>query len=154
MTAAACPSRRRCRSRSGTALREHRILIQYSPSAGRYVFYPRTLAPGTLADDLEWREIDGAGTLYTYTVARRPTGPPWADALPQLLAVVEWDAGPRISTELVDVEPDDIRIGMRVAPGVLRRARRGHHAAAVSARRCLRPCSSCCGHAWTTTPSR
>jgi uncharacterized OB-fold protein len=34
----------------------------------------------------------------------------------QLLAVVEWDAGPRLSTELVDVEPDDIKIGMRVAP--------------------------------------
>ena len=48
------------------ALREHRILIQYSPSLQRYVFYPRTLAPGTLADDLEWREIDGAGSLYTY----------------------------------------------------------------------------------------
>jgi len=98
------------------ALREHRIRIQYSPSTGRYVFYPRTLAPGTLADDLEWREIDGAGTLYTYTVARRPTGPPWADKLPQLLAVVEWDVGPRVSTELVDVAPEDIRIGMRVAP--------------------------------------
>ena len=70
------------------------------------MFYPRTLAPGTLADDLEWREIDGAGTLFTFTVADRPTGPPWADALPQLLAVVEWDAGPRVSTELVDVEPD------------------------------------------------
>ncbi|MDT5224757.1 MAG: uncharacterized protein QOG19_2164 [Mycobacterium sp.] len=98
------------------ALREHRILIQYSPSAGKYVFYPRTLAPGTLADDLEWREIDGAGTLYTYTVARRPTGPPWSDQVPQLLAVVEWDAGPRVSTELVEVEPEDIRIGMRVAP--------------------------------------
>lgn len=98
------------------ALREHRILIQYSPSAGQYVFYPRTLAPGTLADDLEWREIDGTGSLYTYTVARRPTGPPWAEKLPQLLAVVEWDVGPKVSTELVDVEPDDIRIGMRVEP--------------------------------------
>ena len=98
------------------ALREHRIVIQYSPSAGRYVFYPRTLAPGTLADDLQWREIDGAGTLYTYTVARRPTGPPWADKVPQLLAVVEWDVGPRVSTELVDVEPSDIKIGMRVSP--------------------------------------
>ena len=87
------------------------------------MFYPRTLAPGTLADDLEWREIDGAGTLFTYTVADRPTGPPWADALPQLLAVVEWDVGPRVSTELVDVEPDDIRIGMRVSAGVPRRAR-------------------------------
>ena len=52
----------------------------------------------------------------TYTVARRPTGPPWADAVPQLLAVVEWDVGPRVSTELVDVEPEDIRIGMRVTP--------------------------------------
>lgn len=98
------------------ALREHRIRIQYSPSSGRYVFYPRTLAPGTLADDLEWREIDGAGTLFTYTVADRPTGPPWADALPQLLAVVEWDVGPRVSTELVDVAPEDIRIGMRLTP--------------------------------------
>ncbi len=97
-------------------LAQHRILVQYSPSAGRYVFYPRTLAPGTLADDLEWREIDGAATLYTYTVARRPTGPPWADALPQLPAVVQWDAGPRFSTELVDVEPEDIRIGMRLEP--------------------------------------
>ncbi len=97
-------------------LRRHRIVVQYSPSSGRYVFYPRMLAPGTLSDDLEWREIDGAGTLYTFTVARRPTGAPWADALPQLLAVVQWDVGPRISTELVDVDPADIRIGMRVAP--------------------------------------
>ena len=97
-------------------LREHRILVQYSPSTDRYVFYPRTLAPGSLADDLEWHEIDGAGTLYTYTVARRPTGPPWADTVPQLPPVVQWDAGPRFSTELIDVDPGDVLIGMRVVP--------------------------------------
>jgi uncharacterized OB-fold protein len=98
------------------SLTEHRIVIQFSPSLDRYVFYPRTLAPGTLADDLQWREIDGAGVLYTFTVADRPTGPPWAEQLPQLLAVVEWDVGPRVSTELVDVESAQIRIGMRVRP--------------------------------------
>jgi len=98
------------------ALREHRIRIQWSPSGQQWVFYPRLLAPGTLADDLEWREISGRGTLHTFTVARRPTAPPWADALPQLLAVVEWDEGPRVSTELVDVDPADLRVGMRVAP--------------------------------------
>jgi uncharacterized OB-fold protein len=97
-------------------LTEHRIMVQFSPSLRRYVFYPRTLAPGTLADDLQWREIDGAATVYTFTVARRPTGPPWADAVPQILAVVEWDAGPRLSTELVEVDPADVRIGMRVSP--------------------------------------
>jgi len=95
-------------------LREHKIRIQYSPSADRYVFYPRILAPGTLADDLEWREVSGAGTLYTFTVADRPTAPPWADALPQLLAIVELDEGPRLSSEMVDVAPDTLRVGMRV----------------------------------------
>ncbi len=95
-------------------LREHKIKIQYSPSADRYVFYPRILAPGTLADDLEWREVSGAGTLYTFTVADRPTAPPWADALPQLLAIVELDEGPRLSSEMVDVAPDALRVGMRV----------------------------------------
>jgi len=97
-------------------LRKGKIRIQYSPSAQRYVFYPRLLAPGTLADDLQWREITGAGTLYTYTVADRPTAPPWAGQLPQVLAVVEWDEGPRFSTELVDIAPGDIRVGMRVSP--------------------------------------
>lgn len=98
------------------SLREHRIEIQYSPSSDEYVFYPRVLAPRTLADDLEWREIDGLGTLYTYTVADRPTAPPWADSLPQILAVVQWDVGPRLSTEMVEVDPADLKIGMRVEP--------------------------------------
>jgi uncharacterized protein len=98
------------------ALAEHRIEIQYSPSSDAYVFYPRVRAPGTLANDLEWREISGSGTLYSYTVARRPVGPHFADAVPQLLAIVEWDEGPRFSTELVNVDPADLSVGMRVKP--------------------------------------
>ena len=35
---------------------------------------------------------------------------------PQLLAVVQWDEGPRVSTELVNVDPSEIHIGMRVKP--------------------------------------
>ncbi|WP_207842556.1 Zn-ribbon domain-containing OB-fold protein [Williamsia soli] len=98
------------------ALREHRIRIQYSPSLDEYVFYPRILAPGTLADDLEWREISGEGTLYTFTVARKPVSPHFANSVPQLLAVVQWDEGPRLSTEIVNAEPSELRIGMRVRP--------------------------------------
>ena len=97
-------------------LREHKVRIQYSPSADRWVFYPRILAPGTLADDLEWREISGMGTLYTYTVARYPTAPPWSDDVPQLLAVIELDEGPRLTSELVEVAPEDVEVGARVGP--------------------------------------
>ena len=98
------------------ALAEHRISIQYSPSAQRYVFYPRVLAPGTLADDLEWREISGAASLYTFTVAYRPVAPHFAGDVPQLLAVVQWDEGPRFSTEIVNADPTELEIGMRLNP--------------------------------------
>ena len=98
------------------ALAEHKIRIQYSPSAGQYVFYPRILAPGTLADDLVWREISGAASLYTFTVAHRPVAPHFAGDVPQLLAVVQWDEGPRFSTEIVNAAPDDLEVGMRLRP--------------------------------------
>jgi hypothetical protein len=97
-------------------LREHKVRIQYSPSTGQWVYYPRSHAPRTLAEDLEWREISGAGTVYTYTVGRRPTAPPWSESLPQLLAVVQLDEGPRLTTELVNVAPEAIKVGMRVKP--------------------------------------
>ena len=98
------------------ALAEHKVRIQYSPSSDAYVFYPRPLAPHTLADDLEWREISGLGTLYTYTVADRPVSPHFADGTAHILAVVQWDEGPKFSTELVNVDREDLRVGMRVRP--------------------------------------
>ena len=98
------------------ALAEHKIRIQYSPSAQRYVFYPRILAPGTLADDLQWREISGAAALYSYTVAHRPVAPHFADAVPHIIAVAQWDEGPRFATEIINAEPAELRVGMRVQP--------------------------------------
>jgi uncharacterized OB-fold protein len=98
------------------ALAEHKIRIQYSPSAQRYVFYPRILAPATLADDLQWREISGAAALYSYTVAHRPVAPHFADAVPHIIAVAQWDEGPRFATEIVNVDPAELRVGMRIQP--------------------------------------
>ena len=97
-------------------LREGRVRIQYSPSSDQWVFYPRSHAPLTLADDLEWREITGEGTLYTYTIARRPTAPDFAGQEPQIIAVVELDEGPRLTSTLVNVVESSIAVGMRVRP--------------------------------------
>lgn len=97
-------------------LREHKVKIQYSPSSDRWVFYPRSHAPLTLADDLEWREISGEGSLYTYTIARRPTAPDFAGDEPQIIAVVELDEGPRLTSTLVNVDEHEIAVGMRLCP--------------------------------------
>ena len=98
------------------ALAEGRVELQYCSDCEHYVYYPRTHCPGCLTRDLEWRGVSGNGVVHTYTVARRPTAPPWSDDVPQLIAVVELDEGPRLTTELVNVEPDAIEVGMRVQP--------------------------------------
>jgi hypothetical protein len=69
-----------------------------------------------LSDLLIWREVSGQGVLYTYTLARQPTAPHFADETPQQLAVVELDEGVRMTSTLVNVEPSDIVIGMRLQP--------------------------------------
>lgn len=97
-------------------LAQRKVRIQYSPSLGEYIFYPRPLAPRTLADDLQWREISGNGTLYSYTVATRPPAPHFAAEGQMILAIVQWDEGPKFSTELVNVDPEDLQIGMELSP--------------------------------------
>lgn len=98
------------------ALREHKVRIQHCASCGRWVHYPRSHCPSCLGTELEWRDVSGEGTLYTFTIARAPTAPPFADEVPQKLAVVELDEGPRLTSTLVNVEPEQIKVGMRVRP--------------------------------------
>ena len=98
------------------ALREERVALQRCDACGRWVYYPRSRCPACLSDRLTWTPVDGLGTVYTFTVAEQPTAPPFADEVPQLLAIVELTEGVRLSTTLVDVEPDAIRVGLPVAP--------------------------------------
>lgn len=97
-------------------LKEGVFRIQKCRDCDRWVFYPRSRCPHCLSDALAWHEVSGAGTLYTYTIARQPTSPHFAKDVPQRLAVVELDEGVRVTTTLVDVVDADIRIGMRVEP--------------------------------------
>ena len=97
-------------------LNERKVQIQRCDACDSWVFYPRTRCPSCLSDRLVWRAVSGHGVLYTYTVARQPTAPHFADETPQRLAVVELDERVRVTSTLVNVEPPDIVIGMRLQP--------------------------------------
>ncbi len=97
-------------------LRERRIRIQHCRNCDGWVFYPRNRCNHCLSDALEWRDVDGRATLYTYTIARQPTAPHFADEVPQRLAVVELEEGIRLTSTLVNVADADIRIGMPLTP--------------------------------------
>ena len=98
------------------ALRDERVDLQHCADCGAWVYYPRVRCPHCLSDRLPWEQVSGVGTVFTFSVALQPTAPPFADEVPQLLAMVELAEGVRVSTTLVAVAPDAISIGMRVQP--------------------------------------
>ena len=93
----------------------HEVRVQHCGACGAWVHYPRSRCPVCLADRLAWETVTPEGTVYTFTVARRPTAEMFADEAPQIIAVVELAVGVRVTTTLVDVDPDDVAIGMAVS---------------------------------------
>ncbi len=98
------------------ALVQGTVKLQRCADCNSWVFYPRSRCPGCLSDALNWHEVPGTGCLYTFTIARQPTAPHFSDEVPQRLAVVELDEGVRLTSTLVNVADDDIKIGMRLRP--------------------------------------
>jgi uncharacterized protein len=98
------------------ALGEDRVVLQRCHDCGTWIHYPRARCLHCLSARISWHDVDGDGTVFSFTVALQPTAPPFADEVPQHLAIVELREGVRVSTTLVDVAPNAIRIGMRVAP--------------------------------------
>ncbi len=86
------------------ACKEGRLTIGLCKDTGRHFFPPRGVSPFTLSPNVELVPASGRGTLYSYTVMRL--------AQPYIPAVVELAEGPRVFTNLVEVQPEEIRIGM------------------------------------------
>ena len=80
---------------------------------GLVYYYPREHCPDCFSDDTDWLTASGTGEVYSFSVSERMEG--WPDeALPVVLAYVELDEGPRVMTNIVDCDPDDLAIGDRV----------------------------------------
>ena len=98
------------------ALAADRVDLQHCADCGQWVYYPRSRCSACMSRNLVWETISGEGTLYTFTIARQPTTPAFIEVHDLVLAVVELDEGPRLTTSLENVSEDRIRIGMRVKP--------------------------------------
>jgi len=80
---------------------------------GLVYYYPREHCPDCFSDDTEWIDAAGTGEVYAYSVTERMEG--WPDeALPIVLAYVELDEGPRVMTNVVETDPEDVAVGTRV----------------------------------------
>jgi len=90
-------------------LAEGRFMIQRSKSSGVHVFYPRAIAPGTGARDLEWVEASGRGVVYSTTVVRKKPPEPSYN-----VALIDLAEGPRMMSRVEGLDPAAVTIGMAV----------------------------------------
>jgi uncharacterized OB-fold protein len=96
------------------AARERRLAIMLCRVCDRHFFYPRALCPQCHSSVVEWTKASGRGTIYTFTIARRPAGPAFKGDVPYVVALVELAEGPRLMTNIVTADVDSIRIGQKV----------------------------------------
>jgi uncharacterized OB-fold protein len=96
------------------AARDGRLVIQHCPACGQHQHFPRPWCTNCLSEGVEFVEVSGAGTIYTFTVIRRSPTPAFAARVPYVLAFVDLDEGVRLVTNIVDCDPESVRIGQRV----------------------------------------
>ena len=104
-------------SRSGTPRKTTVWCFNAAACAGPRVFYPRDVCPGPECfgvGTLEWEESSGKGWVYAHTISFQPAHPAFADDVPYVLAIIELDEGWRMNSNVVNIDPQDVKIGMRV----------------------------------------
>ncbi|HYG41924.1 MAG TPA: OB-fold domain-containing protein [Bordetella sp.] len=89
-------------------LRAGELAYQFSPAAGRAVFFPRVRCPYSGQDCLEWRISAGQGAVYSTSVVYPRKGNPYN------VALIDLDEGFRLMSRVVADDPMQVAIGQRV----------------------------------------
>jgi uncharacterized OB-fold protein len=95
-------------------LRQRRLLLQWCSSCGAVRHPPQPRCGRCTSAAHRWEDASGAGTVHTFTVVGTAAHPELADAVPYVVALVELDEGPRVVSNVVDMNPEDVAIGLRV----------------------------------------
>ena len=89
-----------------------RLVAQKCARCGNLRHPPRPMCPQCSSLEIEVVALTGTGIVYSYAILHHPQNP--AFEYPIKAVLVDLDEGIRMVSSLKDVEPHEIRIGMRV----------------------------------------
>jgi len=83
-------------------------------TCGTYYFPPRLVCRTCRRKgELVIHKMKGLGEIYSFAIVRQ--GPEdFKRQMPYVIAQVKLDEGPRLTAQIVNVDPEDVKIGMRV----------------------------------------
>ena len=95
------------------ALRDGRFVTTKCGKCGFVAFPPQSDCPKCLSPGAGWTELGPEATVVTYTQVMLPPAT-FADADPYMVAICEFERGPKVLAWLEGVEREKVRPGMRV----------------------------------------
>ena len=87
-------------------LNEGKLLLPKCDECDEPFFYPRIACPHCHSRNISWIQASGKGKLYSFQIAYRSLNPAFKIKPPYILAMVELEEGPRLMSNLVNIEPD------------------------------------------------
>lgn len=96
------------------AAKKHKLVMQQCTKCKRFHWLPVPRCQ-TCGGDLQWNELSGKGSVYTYTIVNRVVrNKQFADRVPYVVAMVELNEGPRFIAPVQTEELEKVKIGTRV----------------------------------------
>ena len=96
------------------ALRERRLVAQRCIACESLAHPPRAMCGECHGVAFAWQELSGKGVVYSFVVTHQAVHPAFAGHTPLATVEVELVEGPRLISNLVDVPPEQVRIGLAV----------------------------------------
>lgn len=95
------------------ATNQGRFMLQRCDSCATVIWFPRKHCPECFLSELSTFDCSGNGTVYSFTVIRKVANA-YKEATPFVVAYVELQEGPRVMTNIVDCDVDEVFVGMAV----------------------------------------
>lgn len=89
-------------------------MLQYCTECQRYQFYPRLYCMQCGSNALRWVEASGHGVIYSYTIIHQNKSPEFVNDTPYNVAIVQLQEGPRLLSNVVDVDLGELRVDLPV----------------------------------------
>jgi hypothetical protein len=90
------------------------LRLQQCANCGHIRYPLSTICPVCWSAEYAWTPMSGRGTVQSYIVFERAYHEAWADQVPYVVALIELDEGPVVHSNVVGVDPDQVRVGQPV----------------------------------------
>ena len=96
------------------ATTRHELFLQRCNSCKEVIYYPRIMCYRCMSEDIGWFKSTGFGEVYSYSIIWQVAHMAFEEDVPYVYAIIDLDDGARMISNVVNIEPAKVKIGMKV----------------------------------------